>query len=476
MTSEVGNVSAMERYALAGRVAGCPKDQISTFLSAGIVLQPRQLLASAAARECDIPDGPTAVGYGGARGGGKSHWLLAQMGADDCQRVGGLKCLLLRKVGKANTEHLQDLRQRLFPRLKHSFVAHKGILTFDNGSRIITGHYQNESDIDAYLGLEYDIIGIEEATTLSWRKHQDIRTCLRSSKQNWRPRMYSTTNPGGIGHGWYKTLFIVPFQKGNESETRFIPAKSTDNAFNNPEYQKVLESLRGWQKRAWADGDWDIAAGQYFTNFKRDVHVVAHFDDSLAREWWCALDYGYTHYTVCYLGAKDGDGNFYVVDEHAERQWLPQRHAVSIKAMIGRHEFTVNGKSRKLTLGDMARFVAGADVFSRQSDGTTVAQDYSKCGIKLTCANTDRIHGWAEILRRFGDVGADIRPSLFIHERCQRLIELLPLLQHDPHRPEDVLKVDTDEDGNGGDDPADAFRYLVASKGRTITARKLKGL
>ena len=38
---------------------------------------------------------------GGARGGGKSHWLLAQMGADDCQRVPGLKCLLLRKVGKA---------------------------------------------------------------------------------------------------------------------------------------------------------------------------------------------------------------------------------------------------------------------------------------------------------------------------------------------------------------------------------------
>jgi hypothetical protein len=27
------------------------------------------------------------------------------MGADDCQRVPGLKCLLLRKVGKATTQH-----------------------------------------------------------------------------------------------------------------------------------------------------------------------------------------------------------------------------------------------------------------------------------------------------------------------------------------------------------------------------------
>ena len=33
-------------------------------------------------------------------------------------------------------------------------------------------------------------------------------------------------------------------------------------------------------------------------------------------------------------------------------------------------------------------------------------------------------------------------------------------LQHDPNRPEDVLKVDADEDGVG-DDAADCARYLV---------------
>src|SRR5512137_717970 len=96
------------------RAAGCPEDQIVNLLSAGIVLHPRQMAASAAARWCDRGDGPTAIGYGGARGGGKSHWLLAQMGADDCQRVPGLKCLLLRKVGKANLEHFEDLRRRVF--------------------------------------------------------------------------------------------------------------------------------------------------------------------------------------------------------------------------------------------------------------------------------------------------------------------------------------------------------------------------
>jgi hypothetical protein len=31
-----------------------------------------------------------------------------------------------------------------------------------------------------------------------------------------------------------------------------------------------------------------------------------------------------------------------------------------------------------------------------------------------------------------------------------------------------VLKVDADEDGNGGDDAADCLRYLVATKSRVV--------
>ena len=103
------------------------------------------------------------------------------------------------------------------------------------------------------------------------------------------------------------------------------------------------------------------------------------------------------------------------------------------------------------------------------------AQD-AKLGISLRCANTDRVNGWAEILQRFGDVEAGIRPTLFIHKRCARLLETLPALQHDPSRPEDVLKVDTDEDGIGGDDAGDCLRYMVATKSRAITQRKLRGL
>ena len=465
-----------ELFLKAAIGAGCPEDQTRNFVAAKLWLQERQLAASAAARLCDHPDGPTAIGYGGARGGGKSHWMLAQVGADDCQRVPGIKALLLRRVGKSNLEAFQDLRQRLFSQLPHEFSAFRGILTFPNGSRIIAGHFLNERDIDAYLGLEYDLICVEESSQLTWRKFQDISTCCRSSKPNWRPRIYTTTNPGGVGHAWYRSKFVLPMLERRETDTRFIPARVGDNAFNNPEYRRILEGLTGWQKRAWLDGDWDIAAGQYFTQFRRDVHVVNDFEDARGVEWFAALDYGHVHYTVCLLGCRDGDGNTFIVDEHAERLWLPQRHAAAIKAMLARHQ--IGG--RKLEVSDLKRFVAGADVFSRQSDGTTIAAQYAKQGINLRVANTDRVNGWAEVMQGLGEPDAGIasggvRPTLFFHRRCGRLIETLPILQHDPSRPEDVLKVDTDEEGVGGDDCADCLRYLVATKSRTITVRKLRG-
>src|SRR3974377_2619971 len=134
-------------------------DQTFNLVRAETWLQERQLAASAAARLCDRVDGPTAVGYGGARGGGKSHWLLAQMGADDCMRVPGLKCLLLRKVGKANMEHFEDLRRRLFGKLRHEFSGYRGLLTFGNGSRIVAGDFQAGEDKEGYPGLGYGVGG-----------------------------------------------------------------------------------------------------------------------------------------------------------------------------------------------------------------------------------------------------------------------------------------------------------------------------
>jgi hypothetical protein len=451
--------ATIEDFVRQAYEAGCPRDQLERFLRAGVVLQPKQLVASAMARQMDQAGGPTEMGYGGARGGGKSHWMLAQMAVDDCQRYDGLKCLLLRKVGKAVKEAFEDLRPRLLGRVAHEWVPTRNTLLFPNGSRILLGNFRDEGDIDKYLGLEYDVIGVEEATTLSWRKFQAIQSVNRTSKPGWRPRLYTTTNPGGVGHAWYKNRFVRPARSGQETETVFIQATVDDNNFVNPEYRNKLNQLTGWLLRAWRYGDWDIAAGQFFTTFRSDVHVLEPLWRRVPAGWrvWMAMDYGFVHYTVIHLLTQSDEGVVYHLDEHAAQRWQVSQHADAAKSMLARWGVSPDR---------LWAFVAGADVFAKKDDGPTVAKKYRGQGLKLKPANMDRLNGWSEMLARLGDVEAGIAPRWFIFKTCARLIETLPMLEHDPNRPEDVLKVDVDDDGIGGDDAGDCARYGVMAAWR----------
>jgi len=86
-----------------------------------------------------------------------------------------------------------------------------------------------------------------------------------------------------------------------------------------------------------------------------------------------------------------------------------------------------------------------------------------------------RVDGWRDILQRLGDAEVGKKPRLFIHKRCKRLIECLPSLQNDPGDPEDILKINMDESGFGGDDAADALRYLLSPPSQVVRVR-LRGL
>ena len=435
--------------------AGLPQDAFKNFCRGRIVLQPHQLAMAAKARECDIKRGPVSLLVGGARGGGKSHWLLSQIAADDCQRMPNLKCLWLRKVGKANLEHLDDLRRTTLAGVPHNFRRHDGAIEFRNSSRIICGHFENENDIDAYLGLEYDVIAIEELTTLTETKYRNIRSCCRTSKKGWRPRDYSTTNPGGVGHGWVKQRFIEPYRAGKERDTRFVPALCQDNVFNNPEYVEILESFDGWQRRAWLLGDWDIAAGQFFTTWREDVHVLDRFDDKKGMEWFCAMDYGFQHWTVILLGCLTGEGDIVIVDEHAGRKQVPEWHVERFTKMLATHNIT--------EVSRLAYFVAGSDIFATESDGASVASQYAQLGLHMEASEMDRVSRWSAILKRLGDPDKQRRPSLYVHRRCKMTIEQIPLACHNPKKPEDILKFNADDEGRNGDDALDCLSMLVIS-------------
>jgi hypothetical protein len=183
----------IERYVKAAHVAGCPRDQVERFVKSGYFAFPKNLPFHAAARECDRYNGPDEISMGGTRNTGKTHHAMAQVGLDDCQRVPGLKWLFLRKVQKAATESFEDIVTRVFRYIPYEYK--EGRVDFKNGSRIITGGFNNDADIEKYLGIEYDGFVGEEFTQLSQQKQERIYGSIRSSVPGWRARKYLTWNP-----------------------------------------------------------------------------------------------------------------------------------------------------------------------------------------------------------------------------------------------------------------------------------------
>ncbi len=431
-----------------------PRGTLIRFRAAGYVPHAKQLEFHAKARRADFEDQPNEVGFGGARGGGKTACVFNQIAIDDCPRFDNLKVLFLRESAGSATEAMNDLRLKFLQHIPHEPT--RNIIAYPNNSRIILGHFQYEKDINKYLGLEYDIIAIEEATQLSANKVRDIRTCNRSSK-GFRPRIYLTTNPGGIGHQWFKSDFIMPMRRGENNGKTFVQSLVTDNKHNNIEYKKTLEDLTGWKRKAWLDGDWDILAGQFFTNWNYDLHTCEPFEIPAHWPVWAALDYGFTHPTTAHLITKF-DGTYYIIAEYGRAKTLPTIHASGITQTFER---------AGVPLKRLRNFSAGADVFQMKGDtqGKTIADQYSALGIRLRSAVMDRVAGASRILQLLGDLENGIAPKLKIFRTCTKLIEQLPSMMHDPHRPEDVLKIDVDENGEGGDDYYDSFRYGIMSEG-----------
>ena len=442
----------------AAAKAGCPPDQTANFYKAGLMLLPKQLEFSAKSRECDKDGGPTSVMFSGGRGSSKSHGGAAQMFADDCQRYPGLKFLYLRKVGRANKEQIQDIIKAVLPHLPHEYLESKGKIVFPNGSEVIAGNYKDEKDLDKYLGIQYDGILIEEANQLTHSKQKNIESCVRTSKPGWRPRIYLMTNPGGVGHFHNKKLYYEPWKKKEEKDTRFVHSTVLDNPFVNKEYLTYLQSLVGWQRQAWLYGSWDFMAGAFFSNFSIDLNTYPAreiaFDWTKAARWFGSYDFGLQHASAFVLIGEDFKGFQYVVDCYSECENVIAENAENIKALLRRYH---------LSPGQLDFIAAGRDCFSRNEEGRTIAEAFDENGITLIQAEVDRVNGWARVMEKFGDPAKGIAAKMWIHTRCEKLIEQIQVAQHCEKRPGDIEKFNVGEDGEGGDDLLDAFRFACAT-------------
>ena len=393
------------------------------------------------------------VAYGGARGGGKS-WAARVKAVLLAFRYPGIQILLVRRtLAELRENHILPLLQLLQGAAFYKDQSKEFV--FSNSSRIKLGYCKNELDVLQYQGQAYDVIMLEEATQFTEFQFQAFTECSRSSglcRSPFPPRMYFTCNPGGVGHGWVKRLFIDRNYREQErpEDYVFIPARVWDNAYlmeHSPEYVRTLENLPEERRKAMLYGDWDIFEGQYFGEFSRELHVIEPFD---IPDWWVryrTMVYG-LDMLACYWIAMDGQGRAYVYRELFEPDLIISRAAERIL---------------EESAEPVAATFAPPDMWNRRQDtGQSVAELFSGHGIGLVKAGNDRVMGWLalrEWLRpgtdEFGKPSAGMR----IFSNCRHLISDLPALTFDDKRPGDC-RTEPHEITHG----PDAIRYFVAGR------------
>lgn len=440
--------------------AKIPRDQLQRFLRFGYFPLKWALKFHAACREADTENGPVDIGAGGARGPGKSHAIFAQLTLDDCQRVPGLKGLFLRQTGKSADESFQDLVSTVLKgKVKYQYVATKGRLIFPNGSRVILGGFEHEDDIDKYVGIQYDVMALEERNQLSGDKILKLKGSLRTTKPNWRARMYSSFNPGNIGHADVKQTFVEPYQKKEELRTRFFPSTYKDNPFLRPEYIEYLNSLPGALGKAWRDGNFDTFEGQYFIEWDYDKHTVQPF--KIPENWkrFRAYDHGRSAPACCLWIALDYDGNVYVYRELYQK---------------GQNVDELAGQIVSLSEGENYEYsVADPSIFANQGmvdkfGGQTIAETFSRYGIMYIPGSNRRVDGW-NLMHQYLGWTEYQNPKLRYFKTCKDSIRTIPTLIHDDHKPEDL-------DTRGEDHAADPIRYFLVRLHEQKTSKPLNDI
>lgn len=412
--------------------------------------------------------------YGGAKGGGKSRGMRDVFLIRRFQYAGTNAGIFRRTYPELEANHIRPLFQQ-HPKLRDYYNDSKKLLSLPNGSTIEFCYASNEKDLDNYQGREFDDLGIEEAGQWTEAEFRILHGSNRSSKPGIKPRCLLTGNPGGIGHGWLKRLFVERRFNSRErpQDYDFIQAKVWDNAAliqNDPDYVHKLEANPNEAlRKAYLDGDWDIFAGQYFQEISREKHLVEPFDIPPHWNRFGAYDYGFNHPAAFGWFAVDEDGCVYQYRELVRPGLRVDQFVKLLKAFPD----TKN----------LYPIVAGHDCWAKRShvinqqEGPpppTIAEQFLKhdeqnpldYGISLSQAAIDRKQGAAQLRSYLAwKERPNDEPRLKLFDTCTITFDTVARMIHDPKDIEDVLKVDASEgEPLSGDDAYDMIRYGLMSR------------
>jgi hypothetical protein len=165
------------------------------------------------------------IGYGGAAFGGKTEGLVA-IALIAMVAIPGVKIGYFRRTFPEleASDGPIERSYSLFPAMGFKYNESKHVWREDEdefgededwdkgkGAAFRFCHLQYEKTVYDYQSSAFDIELWDEATHFSWPQVRYMLSRNRKSKWSQIPRAFAVmgSNPGNIGHIWYKTLFGI---------------------------------------------------------------------------------------------------------------------------------------------------------------------------------------------------------------------------------------------------------------------------
>lgn len=234
--------------------------------------------------------------YGGAKGGGKSFWLLFDP-LQECLSRAAYTCTVFRRTYPElrGDGALWDESVKLYGKLGADSTPSSMLHRFPSGARVSMRHMQHDSVADSYNGKNLGDVSFDEGTFFTAHMFWTLLACMRASGET-PPKFRITCNPDPDSWllefvEWYldKDGFADPKKSGvvrwfkrtagrlewfdHEVEDgisfTFISANVWDNAAlvdARPEYISQLRALPPVAQARMLGGNWKVreASGDYF--------------------------------------------------------------------------------------------------------------------------------------------------------------------------------------------------------------------